>query len=327
MPKEIYHWYLARKMKDALVSQKTACPVKNAVLAYPGLFYLGSVFPDNAFYYTQGPAKQDFQKAALGFHGKTQVHPLNFAKKTIDSRTSKTDAFLSFVSGFCSHISSDTVYHPFIFYFTGFPDKEKTWEARHRAFESFLDLYILKSGFTPEFGKTVHSLLSSLSVSEEALLDILQQCYENRISRDQIRYCLKKHGNYQKLFFYFPVRVFVSIAAVLGVSGMKVNKESFYPLLPGKAEQFFRQQFTYKHPVTGDEYEHTLGELTDQAVSRFLTAAAQLGSYWTGHTETKFIPELDRSLDTGLHRSAKQEMTYSNPIDVYSSMKSGSIQS
>ncbi len=88
---------------------------------------------------------------------------------------------LSLGAGIICHILADTVFHPLVYYHSGMSRVHPGATARHRRFETALDLYFLHLA-GPGFRTCLGRILSQTEVTQENLLRHLGRLFslENR---------------------------------------------------------------------------------------------------------------------------------------------------
>lgn len=122
MPRELTHWLIAEEAADRLADG----PLSAAISCNRDAYLLGAVAPDSAFYALLGRQHEVLQRIAAAVHGADGHDSLRWVP------THATEAGWAFVAGACTHLATDAVFHPFVYYFSG------SWRAeqapvRHRA--------------------------------------------------------------------------------------------------------------------------------------------------------------------------------------------------
>jgi len=177
MPGIYTHNYIFRKSVEIILKNKNRSYINRsieALFATPehfkaGLF--GAIGP-NIFDYMHIKQKADSYGNEITFalHNKSCAPFLqNMADIVInnkDSRNEWASVQRAYLLGYISHIISDSVLHPYIFYSSGFPDKMESGEINHYRrinlkFEYNIDNYLL---YRDESGAVINSLEEMLPV-------------------------------------------------------------------------------------------------------------------------------------------------------------------
>ncbi len=133
MPKEITHFALARSLARAVPETST---FYSPVHRFPYLFCLGAVTPDIPFFTLAGPGADKIQALSIPFHGSRALVPV---LKFLDRH--RSEAALALAAGVICHVLSDTRFHPLVYYYSGMDLIHAGATARHRQFETAMDLY------------------------------------------------------------------------------------------------------------------------------------------------------------------------------------------
>lgn len=193
------HWYLADRVKCLLPQDSIFFePVQTC----ENLFFLGAVAPDIPFYYLLGPRSARVQAAAEPFHrpdARALMPVLTFLEPIqspdVDARA------LSLGAGIICHILADTVFHPLVYYHSGMSRVHPGATARHRRFETALDLYFLHLA-GPGFRTCLGRILSQTEVTQENLLRHLGRLFSLEKPGDSacLGYAVRSHVFYQPCF-------------------------------------------------------------------------------------------------------------------------------
>jgi len=263
MPKEISHWYLAGLVREKLPKDSV---FYQPVHTHENLFFLGAVAPDIPFYYLLGPRKARIQAAAEPFH-RCDVSALATVLAVFDKMSfSQPDpAVLSLGAGIICHLLSDTAFHPLVYYFSGMSRVHPGATARHRQFETALDLYFQHQA-GPGARISLGPILKKIEIAKPRLLGLLGDMFNLAASGDRtcLAYAVRSHAFYQAMFQYtFLYRL------------LHRNKKNrhwlpapalslMYPVKQGMDLSFFRQTFGYRDPVTGRPCKAGIADLTRQ---------------------------------------------------------------
>lgn len=136
MPKEITHWYLADRIRAGIPGESV---FHGPCHEYENLFFLGAVTPDTPFYYLLGPGSKPVRAASGQFHtpDRRALRPvLRFLERFPEAPA------LALAAGVMCHLVSDTMFHPLVVYFSGKDGVHDGATARHRQFETAMDLHV-----------------------------------------------------------------------------------------------------------------------------------------------------------------------------------------
>ena len=114
------HLWAAEQIKNSIENRLIA----ETIGSYSDFYFLGAIFPDS-LYYSRAPR---LSRAAYFLHGDTGVPTNAFIFDVLDQVKDKADEkTLVFVWGFLTHCAMDIVFHPLIFYFSGYsPQNDQT---------------------------------------------------------------------------------------------------------------------------------------------------------------------------------------------------------
>jgi hypothetical protein len=252
MPKEISHWYLADRVKSYLPEDSVFF---DPIHTCENLFFLGAVAPDIPFYYLVGPGSVRIHAAARPFHrpdAGALIPVLSFfeqmRKPDMDARA------LSLGAGILCHIFADTAFHPLVYYYSGMSRVHPGATARHRQFETALDLYFMHQvevGTRTSLGR----ILSQTGLPVKQLLGYLGKLFALEKPGDHtcLGYAVRSHAFYQALF---QNRGMYRILFRLNTGRHRVLETAlslFYPDDQVERASFFEHKFEYRDPDTGQE--------------------------------------------------------------------------
>jgi hypothetical protein len=275
MPKEISHWYLADLVKEGL-------PVDSVfykpVHTHENLFFFGAVAPDIPFYYLLGPKKARIQAAADPFH-QTDVRALMPVLAFFDRMpvSNPHAAALSLGAGIICHILSDTAFHPLVYYFSGMSLLHPGATARHRQFETALDLHFRHLA-KAEARTSLVRILAGIEISKPLLLGLLGDLFNLSASQDRtcLGYAIRSHAFYQTMFRYSWLYRILH----------RINRNRhwlpdlalslIYPVNQGMDLPFFHRTFQYRDPVTGRPCRAGIPDLTRQVKTSALSLLAMV---------------------------------------------------
>ncbi len=277
MPKEISHWYLADLVREKLPRDSV---FYQPVHTHENLFFLGAVAPDIPFYYLLGPRKARIQAAADPFH-LSDVRALAPVLAFFDNMSfSQPDpAALSLGAGIICHLLSDTAFHPLVYYFSGMSLVHPGATARHRQFETALDLYLLHQA-GPGARTCLGRILKKIEIAESRMIGLLGDLFNLAASRDRacLEYAVRSHVFYQNMFQYtFLYRLLYrkhQNRHWLPDPALSL----MYPVKQGLDLPFFGQTFGYRDPVTGRHCKAGILDLTRQVKASALCLLAMVSA-------------------------------------------------
>lgn len=301
MPKEQTHWILAEKAAQRLPNGS----LKTIINKCPNLYYIGAVIPDTPMYALHKTGQ--YGELAETLHGKSGENtfaPLANLAAEYEGRW--TDAMWAFLLGAMAHILADAVYHPWVEYFTGSStdvpeDKRLLSLARHRALESYLDLYHMRS-FPGYKRKYFFSLLRKKEIQADAFDAMLNTLYFNSNPHDPgIRKALNAHGAIQWMFMQKGLaKIAFNVNALMKKRG-SAWVTLFYPDLEPPNPKYFGRGINYRHTVTGREKQGAVKDLEMKAVSYIAGMFELIEKYMEKGSVLDFLFRIKGpSLETGL---------------------------
>jgi hypothetical protein len=260
MPKEIAHWYLADRVKSFLPEDSVFF---EPVHACENLFFLGAVAPDIPFYYLAGPGSARIRAAAEPFHrpdAGALIPVFSFfeqmQKSGMDARA------LSLGAGILCHILADTTFHPLVYYYSGMPRVHPGATARHRQFETALDLYFLHQP-DGDIRTSLYRILSQTEVAPKTLISYLGMLFALEKPGDVtgLGYAVRSHAFYQALFRNTGAYRILSRLSKGRHRVLEKTLSLFYPDDQKENASFFDTGFQYRDPDTGRECSAEIPDL------------------------------------------------------------------
>jgi hypothetical protein len=266
MPKETVHMHLAQEVCRQIPSDSIFC---EAIQHHVNLFLYGAVAPDTCFHYILGPCRSVVNPAGHIFHT-TDASALVPILKFLNRFPGKDADALAFAAGLCCHIMADTWFHPLVYYFSGAEGLHDGSVARHRMFETALDLHcraIIPESRHPE---PFHCMAKQLEISDQRLTHLLQAvfCLDMPECVKYLRYAFKAHGFANALFASYTTYRLVRIFSALGF--LKEYEVLFYPVRQPIRLDFFDRVLEFRHPVLETRYHETLASLSRKTVNSSL---------------------------------------------------------
>jgi hypothetical protein len=317
MPKELCHWMIARQAARKL--DTTATPrTKEAVQACPEAFLLGAVAPDGPFYV---PGDARLVAIATLLHGQgAVVDAFAPVKRVIGAgAAAASPAAMAFAAGVLCHIAADTVFHPAIFYFTGFSAHASAtvkgaYLYRHRSFETAMDLQLLaEHGSGLE--RRLDRLLARASARPDAgeLVAAVARCYATAgqpPSTAEAARILEQAGKTQRLFFSKPLWALLCIRHIYSAGRNPDTSALFYARTTPWTPTFSSPR-PYRDPVSGVDGVFDLGECFSRAVDRTVSLCGNLERALAG--EATAFPHPGPSLESGHPLDQDQQMKHCDP--------------
>lgn len=310
MPKELCHWLIARaaaRTLDATVTAKTAA----AVAACPEAFLVGAVAPDGPFYVT-GDARVVAIAGLLHGYGATDAYAP--VQRAITSDDAVPAAAIAFAAGVLCHMAADTVFHPAVFYFTGFPTHasvavQRAYLFRHRAFETAMDLHLLA-----EQGQGIERRLDRLLVhvrarSEASDLFAAAARYYATSPREAAT-ILERAGKTQRLFFSRTLRLLLRLRH-LPHAGRNTDVSALFYADSSSWAARFTSPCPYRDPVTGEHATFDLPGYFARAVARSVSLCESLERALAG--DATAFPRPGPSLESGHALDQDQQMRHCDP--------------
>lgn len=314
MPKELTHWMIARAAASRLDEQATP-RTAGAIRECGDAFLLGAVAHDGPFYIRKSP-----RMAALGdqLHGKGTDDAFAPIERVLAAAGSSSAA-VAFAAGAASHIAADTIFHPAVFYFTGFPSHPKsavagTYLFGHRAFESALDLHLVSTrghGLDRRLGSVLGR--AAASAEAEALWAALARFYGAQgasLGPSDARAIVEQAAKTQGLFDSAPVRLLARLLNLLH-AGTNADVSSLFYVRKSPWNGHFTSPRPYRDPLSGAEDVFDVGDFVDRAVARALGLFGNIERTLDG--DQAAFPSPGPCLDSGHSMGADQVMRHADP--------------
>lgn len=313
VPKELTHWHIAR---EAL--QKGVPAMVGGIIANnPALYYFGAVAHDIAFYDLSKPSEASIERVANQLHGvdgENTLLPLIEIMETALTQKNQ-QPYLAFVLGMLTHFVADSTFHPMVYYMSGNYFAEDPLERskavfRHRLLETAIDLWLETIDPIEYPSDLIHLWREAGELGHQAFKLFIRHFAYNE-DRSIIAHFEKAWRNHRFLQTAFswstPWRV-LALYRRFGHPSVEKLEALFYPQPLNLS--FFDANLDWLHPVTGEPYEMTLGQLYDVSVEKVITMFEQLGTQpmekWP--QILRELPPL--SLDSGLPYVSVTQMKY-----------------
>ncbi|WP_138294517.1 zinc dependent phospholipase C family protein [Clostridium sp. BSD2780061688st1 E8] len=207
MPAFFAHWSCAQRAIFKLDDAKAS----TLVARHPMAFTLGAQGPDILFYYHLLPTKDNEGMRELGSRmhkektGAFFREMLTYVAKEAPERALLT----TYLLGFASHWALDAMGHPFIYYRSGFPgpgadqDEVVMTNARHRFYESALDVALLKEDGWHPSDNNIHRMIRMPAWQRQAIArtfaNAAAKVYEVKITPEMVDETIKEMTHWLKL--------------------------------------------------------------------------------------------------------------------------------
>lgn len=191
---------------------------------------------------------------------------------------------LSLGAGIICHILADTAFHPLVYYHSGQSRVHAGAAARHRQFETALDLY-----FRHQAGSgarvSLHRILTETETSDHRMIGYLAALFELNDPGDKtwLGYAVRAHAFYQALFQKPAVYRFLNRLNKRRLWLLDLALALFYPPGQGGDLPFFNQTFQYRDPVSGRYRSHKIPDLARQAKTAALSVLSRVSGRMKAH--------------------------------------------
>jgi hypothetical protein len=319
MPKELTHWMIARAVARRL-APAAAPQTSQSVSASPEAFLLGAIAHDVPFYL---PREADMTSRAAKLHGRGVADAYAPIKRAIAGTRAGSEAASSavaFAAGALCHMAADVVFHPAIFFFTGFAGHPNgavsgAYLFRHRAFESAMDLHFLaQSGGGIE--RTVAGLYRRAVARPDAAewLAAAARFYgavPSPLAEVDVARVFHGAARRQRLFFSPTVRL---VAGLFGLASATQNDDasSLFYRRSSEWNAYFSSPRPYQDPISGADGVFEVRPCFERAVDSALSLLPTLERALGG--DAAAFPFPGPCLESGHPVNADQRMRYCDPV-------------
>lgn len=267
MPKEITHWAVAQKAADCAPGPDIRRVIKDNM----SLYLAGSVLVDSPYYAFIGGDKDLFAKAGARLHAMGEESPFAVVLRVPSVFTGKgADQALAFAFGALTHIITDTVFHPMVYYLTGDYDdpdaaKRKKAVTLHRLLETWMDVWFAKSWRLENGGPLLRSTVAAYRGAKNFTALASSLFFGREDMAAPARIAVASHAIIQASF----KRRW--IAQMAGFYGRMTRRDMgeftalFYPQVTAEPPSFFSEPIRYKNPFTGEAFEESLADMEKRA--------------------------------------------------------------
>lgn len=303
MPKEMLHFTVAL---DAAARGNGS--LARAARNKRSALLIGSIFHDILYYI---PGNHPKAKAlATGFHGgaSSDSHELlrlqhDFIDKSPDRQTS-----LALLAGMVSHIQLDVSLHPLIWHQTGNydaddPNERSRARQRHRALETLMDMT-----YAPPPGRqwSLFSLRRSTGLPVESLVPFTELARRADMSVSRLgllfhraftTYGIIQHLTYMPFLPGMAYRLWRFLPSAIREITALLRSPQWLEQRP-----LLDNTISYRNPVTGDEFFHSVAELIEEGTQNTMHA-------WNA-LEAGTLPATGPNLDSGRPPHDKSSMRH-----------------
>lgn len=274
MPKEATHWVMAEQTWQAMPEGL----LKMDIRENKALYYLGAIVFDTPYYVMIGTNRSNLNAAAQRLHGYNASRSFNPFAPLARSTETLPEGYRPFLAGALTHVATDAVFHPFIYYFSGSdenvpPNQAARATARHRRLETALDLHFLSRNGNAAF-RNLHlpGLYRHRENEERAFMKLLNLLYFGRslLKDSSLKLAFWQHALIHVLIHQKRIHQFIELFDILWprqARRIQPIGALFYAACQEADPRFFQRPLVYRHPVTGEERSESPHDLQDRAVA------------------------------------------------------------
>ncbi len=261
MPKEISHWILAERTLNGLSgSSRISGIIRDNQSVYLG----GAVLPDTLLHLIRGPHSRTALRLADRFHdarGNSFAPLINAAGRHPEGIPHD---LLACLLGVVSHITADSVFHPYVYALTGVDAI-----GMHYRLETALDVHFMHRGSVPP-ARRLDGLITvqtrqTLVTAAAILFDPAGE-----LPLAAIEHALELHCRYQSMYDRPLWKIAAVILGNLPGSPFRDQRHLFYPLDPSGAahRRMIDQVREWRHPVSGATQKASVDDLAGETVEK-----------------------------------------------------------
>jgi hypothetical protein len=298
MPKELTHLIVAQSSKERYSQRSPGTVVKDAVERHVDYFLFGAVMHDVSFCGSSTANGETVKHRGHVIHGDHEgdtLEPFRYLASVYDKTGSKE--LLSLIAGAVTHMMTDSVFHPFVYYYSGNDIK------RHYRLETLLDTHLaagqerrlgrpvstlgIYKNLRREFDHLAGHLSGFLGLSESFIPEIVK--------------ALKLHDFVLKLFLSRSGYHLFRLISLVKSDDFKSKVHLFYPQGMRYHTPFFEKDFFYRNPVSGESGSGHVDVFIDTAVEKICGLCEEMGKAAEKRELECFFKEMSPvSLETGL---------------------------
>lgn len=309
MPKELTHIFLANAALAAFSEEADGEVLVGLLESYSDHYLFGTVLHDIAFCASSGKEGERIKDRGMSVHGKSDGDTFGpMHRLASEYEKTKQPELVAILAGALTHYHTDSVFHPFVYYYTG------NQISRHYRLETLIDTWFfnhqndwLRKPVDP-MGIYKRLEIKKLVPYLGLFLDLPKSC------DDAMGRALKMHRFVLKLFRSRPGSLlFHLVSAFYGGQDYRDKRNLFYP--PGMrfAMPMFDHPFSYRHPVTGQPADESLHSLAEKVIEKSCNGFQEIASaLWEGRPIelTRFAEPV--SLETGMAGPTPETYNYTD---------------
>jgi hypothetical protein len=301
MPKEETH----RRIAEQALNFLDESAVKELILKHSAYYDFGSVAPDTLFNYEVFHWHNRFIKTYRSYahrRADTLGFLTDYARQAL-----ATEEGWSYLFGAVSHVCADVVFHPMVYYFSGYRSADGLAMTRHFHLESLLDMTLitLKGELLP-----LKNQLKSMDAGRlEGAFNALH--FAESPPQNYTAAALKSHAFFESLY---NKSLPASLAKLLAPKQQPMFYRPWPPALKnsGQAELIWHKKQNYKKACGGEDFTRSFAELAELAA---LETARVLNSVGTNFALKKFDALCGANLDTGEVGKPAETMSFFHITD------------
>ncbi len=318
MPKEITHWMLAEKVCRNIDADS---PLKKIIARHKNLYLAGAVIVDSPLYLLFGKEAKMMNLLGQKIHDNPDDSYKPVANVIHHHARDVPDDVLSLVLGVITHIHADSFFHPLVYYIsgnnlTGHKTGRDNAMILHRKLEGYMDLYYA-DGFQLQNRGLVSQVLNNAEMEKNRLLNVLAILYsgidgfQNLKDIRTIKKALSSHAVIQKLFNNNPLKIILKLLDTIPGADMEFYMSLVYPFHAPGPGSIFRYPFSYRHPVTGEEFQHSIKDLEEKMIRETLHVFGLIEDHLKNHSLAGAFSQLrGPNLCTGMPGTRASDMRY-----------------
>lgn len=263
-------------------------------------YHLGAVFPDTLSYASEASIK----KVASYLHGESGTPPRRVVFQVLDQLREKADEKnLAFICGFLTHCAMDIVFHPVVFYFSGYHPQNSPAETEktmylHWHFETEIDKKFNDTFYLDKLVKP--NILKDLTIT--AFLNLPSTTIRSALNKQIVYF-----GRTRNRLFYTIFRLLAKFGIVKRkfIAGFYANLKRDRRRLPEKIK--------YHDLISGEMKETSLDTLMEEGVQLGVKMIEAAHNYYSGNINRQACEEVigGNNLDTGQEGKTTADIKYS----------------